>query len=148
MAVLTFGEGYHNFHHEFQADYRNGIKWYHWDPTKWWIKSLSLVGLAKKLRQVSATEILRVRMAMDERRMLAKGACAEKISSMRVMIEEKQLRFKHLHDEYKNAKKTLKAQSIERYRLLKEEMRVAQLEFKMAYEQWLLYGRSLQVAHI
>ena len=24
MALLTFGEGYHNYHHEFQHDYRNG----------------------------------------------------------------------------------------------------------------------------
>lgn len=28
-ALVTFGEGYHNFHHEFPSDYRNGIKWYH-----------------------------------------------------------------------------------------------------------------------
>ncbi len=26
MAFLTFGEGYHNYHHEFQHDYRNGVK--------------------------------------------------------------------------------------------------------------------------
>src|SRR5436190_6171417 len=26
MALFTFGEGYHNFHHEFQHDYRNGVK--------------------------------------------------------------------------------------------------------------------------
>jgi len=36
-AFLTFGEGYHNFHHEFPNDYRNGIMWYHYDPTKWLI---------------------------------------------------------------------------------------------------------------
>lgn len=26
-ALLTFGEGYHNFHHEFPSDYRNGIRY-------------------------------------------------------------------------------------------------------------------------
>lgn len=36
-AVLTFGEGYHNFHHEFPSDYRNGVKWFSYDPTKWCI---------------------------------------------------------------------------------------------------------------
>lgn len=41
-ALVTFGEGYHNFHHEFPADYRNGIRWFDYDPTKWCI---SLVGL-------------------------------------------------------------------------------------------------------
>ena len=29
IALLTFGEGYHNFHHTFANDYRNGIRWYH-----------------------------------------------------------------------------------------------------------------------
>ena len=41
MAILAYGEGYHNFHHKFQADYRNGIRWYHWDPTKWAIQVMS-----------------------------------------------------------------------------------------------------------
>lgn len=45
MALFTFGEGYHNFHHYFQADYRNGIHWYHFDPTKWLIRSLESIGL-------------------------------------------------------------------------------------------------------
>lgn len=48
-ALLTLGEGYHNFHHEFAQDYRNGIKWYHYDPTKWCIRALEWVGLAKNL---------------------------------------------------------------------------------------------------
>ena len=26
-ALLTLGEGYHNFHHEFPSDYRNGVMW-------------------------------------------------------------------------------------------------------------------------
>src|SRR5882757_2331953 len=30
MALFTFGEGYHNYHHTFANDYRNGIRWYHW----------------------------------------------------------------------------------------------------------------------
>jgi len=51
VAFITFGEGYHNFHHIFQADYRNGIKWYQFDPTKWLIKMFSLVGLATKLKK-------------------------------------------------------------------------------------------------
>jgi stearoyl-CoA desaturase (delta-9 desaturase) len=40
-AVLTNGEGYHNFHHQFPSDYRNGVRWYHWDPSKWFIFLLS-----------------------------------------------------------------------------------------------------------
>jgi stearoyl-CoA desaturase (delta-9 desaturase) len=34
VSLFTFGEGYHNFHHEFPYDYRNGLLWYHYDPGK------------------------------------------------------------------------------------------------------------------
>ena len=49
IALLTFGEGYHNYHHSFQRDYRNAIRWWQYDPTKWLIRSLNLIGLAKNL---------------------------------------------------------------------------------------------------
>jgi len=49
-AVLTFGEGYHNFHHEFPSDYRNAIKFYQYDPTKWVITALSYIGQTYNLK--------------------------------------------------------------------------------------------------
>jgi stearoyl-CoA desaturase (delta-9 desaturase) len=52
MALFTCGEGYHNFHHEFQHDYRNGVKPWNWDPTKWLIWTLSKLGLVESLRRV------------------------------------------------------------------------------------------------
>ena len=52
LSLLTYGEGYHNFHHTFQADYRNGHKWYHWDPTKWWIRGFSWVKLTTGLHKI------------------------------------------------------------------------------------------------
>ena len=57
MALLTFGEGYHNYHHEFQHDYRNGVKAWQFDPTKWTIWTLSKLGLTKGLRRVPAETI-------------------------------------------------------------------------------------------
>ena len=53
MALFTCGEGYHNYHHEFQNDYRNGAQPWQWDPTKWLIWSLSKLGLTSHLRRVS-----------------------------------------------------------------------------------------------
>lgn len=50
LAFLTFWEGYHNYHHAFPNDYRNGISWYHFDPTKWLIWVLEKLHLAKNLR--------------------------------------------------------------------------------------------------
>ncbi len=52
LAFFTFGEGYHNYHHEFQHDYRNGVKPWHWDPTKWIIWTGSKLGLISDLRRV------------------------------------------------------------------------------------------------
>ncbi len=56
-AFLTNGEGYHNFHHRFPSDYRNGVKWYHWDPSKWLIYALSKVGLTWDLKRTSDEKI-------------------------------------------------------------------------------------------
>ena len=39
-----YGEGYHNFHHIFAHDYRNGVRWWQWDPTKWLIAACSPSG--------------------------------------------------------------------------------------------------------
>ncbi|PCJ40934.1 MAG: acyl-CoA desaturase [SAR86 cluster bacterium] len=62
IALLTYGEGYHNYHHTFAWDYRNGIKWYHYDPTKWFIKACSWLKLTSNLRACSSwrQEITRV----------------------------------------------------------------------------------------
>ena len=56
-AFVTFGEGYHNFHHEFPSDYRNALKWYQYDPTKVTIWCLSKLGLAWNLKKFSQNAI-------------------------------------------------------------------------------------------
>lgn len=48
-SLLTFGEGYHNFHHEFPSDYRNGVRWFDYDPTKWCIALVSYASLRVKM---------------------------------------------------------------------------------------------------
>jgi stearoyl-CoA desaturase (delta-9 desaturase) len=62
LAFLTYGEGYHNYHHIFQTDYRNGIRWWQWDPTKWLIFGLSKVGLCWNLVRVDNFKIQRAIM--------------------------------------------------------------------------------------
>jgi stearoyl-CoA desaturase (delta-9 desaturase) len=71
LAFLTYGEGYHNFHHQFAHDYRNGIRWWDWDPSKWIICSLSWVGLTRRLKRTPAVVIQRARLAMQFRRVEA-----------------------------------------------------------------------------
>lgn len=67
MAIFTFGEGYHNYHHSFQHDYRNGVKKWQFDPTKWTIWTLSKLGLASELRRVPAEKILLAEMRETRR---------------------------------------------------------------------------------
>ena len=61
VALLTFGEGFHNYHHKFQWDYRNGVRWFHFDPSKWVIWCLSKIGLAKDLKKANYMQILKAR---------------------------------------------------------------------------------------
>lgn len=57
VALVTFGEGYHNFHHTFQHDYRNGVKPWQFDPTKWTVWLLSKFGLVSDIRRVPDEKI-------------------------------------------------------------------------------------------
>jgi stearoyl-CoA desaturase (delta-9 desaturase) len=65
-AVLTNGEGYHNFHHRFPTDYRNGIRWYHWDPSKWAIAVLARLGWVWDVQKVSKFSILEAKLAAEK----------------------------------------------------------------------------------
>ena len=51
MSLFTFGEGYHNYHHKFPSDFRNGVSWFAFDPSKWFINILSIIGFTKNLRK-------------------------------------------------------------------------------------------------
>ena len=62
LALITYGEGYHNYHHTFQWDYRNGIRWWHFDPTKWLIRSLERAGLASGLKRCAPDKIERAKL--------------------------------------------------------------------------------------
>jgi stearoyl-CoA desaturase (delta-9 desaturase) len=64
MAVFSYGEGYHNYHHYFPTDYRNGIRWFHFDPTKWLIKTLSIVGFTNELKKVPEKLINQAKLEM------------------------------------------------------------------------------------
>jgi len=74
LAVITYGEGYHNFHHIFTHDYRNGVRWWQWDPTKWLIAGLERVGLARRLKRTPVFQIQRALLAMQFTRAQARLA--------------------------------------------------------------------------
>ncbi|KAK2807285.1 stearoyl-CoA 9-desaturase [Emmonsiellopsis sp. PD_5] len=67
-ALVTLGEGYHNFHHEFPSDYRNAIEWWQYDPTKWAIWSWKMLGLAYDLKEFRRNEIEKGRLQQEQKR--------------------------------------------------------------------------------
>jgi stearoyl-CoA desaturase (delta-9 desaturase) len=69
LAPITYGEGYHNFHHQWQWDYRNGALWYQWDTTKWLLNVLGWMGLVGEFRRVPAEAMIRARLRMEEKRL-------------------------------------------------------------------------------
>ncbi len=157
MAILTFGEGYHNYHHFFQADYRNGVRWYQWDPTKWAIWTMSALGMARRLKRVSAAEILKAKIAMEQKRMAARGASHERLQALRDRIEASHKRLQELQFQMKAEMKLRVAQRAERRRVaqaerqtqfaeLRAEMALAQVEFRNAVAAWQAYARAWRTA--
>ncbi|KIY52154.1 delta 9-fatty acid desaturase protein [Fistulina hepatica ATCC 64428] len=63
-AIVTMGEGYHNFHHQFPMDYRNAYLWHQYDPTKWFIAVCNMIGLARHLRVFPDNEVRKGALSM------------------------------------------------------------------------------------
>ncbi|KAF9279285.1 hypothetical protein BGZ68_008031 [Mortierella alpina] len=68
-ALVTLGEGYHNFHHEFPQDYRNAIRFYQYDPTKWLIAFCAFLGLASDLKRFPTNEIKKGEVRMQQQKL-------------------------------------------------------------------------------
>jgi stearoyl-CoA desaturase (delta-9 desaturase) len=124
ISLLTFGEGYHNYHHTFANDYRNGIRWYHFDPTKWLIWALDRLGLAHGLKRVNEYHI--------KERMLAEKK-GEALDALKVSLnqrkEELGKTISHVSDEI--AKKLVQArEQIESYYTQKNDSSVSKDELK------------------
>jgi fatty-acid desaturase len=53
VALLCFGEGWHNNHHAYPTSARHGLAWYEIDMSWWVIRFLQILGLAKSVRSAS-----------------------------------------------------------------------------------------------
>ncbi|MCX7960307.1 MAG: fatty acid desaturase, partial [Burkholderiales bacterium] len=54
IALLTFGEGWHNNHHRFPGAARQGFRWWEIDLTYYGLKGLAALGLIWDLKPVPA----------------------------------------------------------------------------------------------
>jgi stearoyl-CoA desaturase (delta-9 desaturase) len=58
VALITFGEGWHNNHHAHPTSARHGLAWYEFDPSWIQIKILKFLGIAKSIRVAKTTSAL------------------------------------------------------------------------------------------
>ena len=148
FALLTNGEGYHNFHHQFQFDYRNGVRWYHWDPTKWLIRLLAIFRQTYDLRTTSQAQILVAKLALKQRRLADRvdPFITEKLESIRAKVEKAQKRLRLLNKEYFSLKENIRRQSRHKLIHLRADLKIAKIEFEQSCKQWNLYLQYLQTA--
>jgi len=126
IALFTFGEGYHNYHHTFASDYRNGIRWYQWDPTKWAIWTLSKLGLARNLKTVNHCIIQR--KIVEERTRYAlehagQSDIAQRIEQAAQNLRERLITLSALLKEYHQASKDAREQIARQIKEAKQAVR-------------------------
>ena len=152
MAVCTFGEGYHNYHHEFQYDYRNGVKPWQWDPTKWTIWTLGKLGLVSGLRTIPEEKILKAQIAEHERKLQAKleSRPVPISETVRTMLENARARtqaaladWEVLLREYRSAANRRGEVSRAELRELKSRLQAASGQLRSSIRQWIAAYREI-----
>lgn len=135
MAFLTHGEGYHSYHHRFPSDYRNGVRWYHWDPTKWTVWLLDKCGLVTDLRRMSEAQIISARSEVEKEKILNHIE-----NNRRHDFAEAHPKLTAAYEELKSRLKAWEERAIlyKRNKLEKFQLRQAKKEFFATRRQWLV----------
>lgn len=147
ISLVTYGEGYHNYHHTFAQDYRNGIRWYHFDPTKWLIWTLHKLGLASDLKQVSEFRIKKELLLHHRDDLLQKLK-----QSFHEQREQFAMSVIEVHDSLAEKLATLhtlleKAREIPKQELM-PQIRRAKSEFKAEWKRWKVTLRMISKMNI
>ncbi len=131
MALVTYGEGYHNFHHHFQTDYRNGIRFFDFDPTKWVISFMSLVGLAWDLKRTPDEDILKAKILMDGKRLDRKWSSSHEIKAkFGHLISELAANLDKIKSFKKELQADVKRKNQQRILELRKNIELAKINFK------------------
>lgn len=143
ISLVSFGEGYHNYHHSFASDYRNGILWFNFDPTKWIIWTLSKLGLAKSLVKIDTLAIKRKLMEEDKLMMIDKLKHINAKESLETAINSMAERITNKIAEIRNIKFKFKDSSKEEQQILKNELKTQYREFKLEWKDWIKLVNSV-----
>ena len=153
IAFFTYGEGYHNYHHEFQSDYRNGVRWWHWDPTKWLIKCCSWLGLARNLKRIPDFKIQRALLTAQFERARERLERAGNAEYWRQRLEVEYQEFLASLNEWKalqqrriELQKTAVGEMLQdRWDSVTERTRLKELEFALKMQRKRLRYLTLQL---
>lgn len=145
VALFTYGEGYHNFHHIFHADYRNGVRWYHYDPTKWMIRFMSYFNWAQNLRRTPDYEIFKARMEMLEKYKQSNTTYMERyehlLGTLKSKADEAHVRLNQLIAEYNRLRSEMATTQL---KSMRTQIDNAKREVRYLQKQWRL---CLKAAH-
>ena len=148
-ALLTLGEGYHNYHHTFPIDYRNGIRAWHFDPSKWWIRLMSYIGVTKDLVRVPQDTIVKARVRMQalqaESWLVDQPRLAEHLQTARIRLEQLVEEWGELKAQLTDLKSRTRSRSKEAVQNLRKEVKEARSRYRAAYREWVW---SLQNPHL
>lgn len=145
LAPFLCGEAYHNYHHSFQSDYRNGIRWYHWDPAKWAIWLGSHTPLVTHLHRTPSYLVVRARAEMDFKRLKDKMnripsefwlPLQERLLKLRQGLEEAALQFTQAKRNYLEFRKNVAERSRESLKTAQESLRETEQAFQQKWELW------------
>ena len=142
LAFLTYGEGYHNFHHTFQHDFRNGVHWWHFDPSKWLILMGSWMGLTRDLKQASKLQIEKARLKMQLQRALLQAEKDAEAVRLRAALESAYGQFVTTLNEWSRVRKewlaTRRAKVTQRLDLIEMRNRYLEIQYSLRLKrrQW------------
>ncbi|MBL38165.1 MAG: acyl-CoA desaturase [Xanthomonadales bacterium] len=135
IALVTWGEGYHNYHHAFQSDYRNGIRWWQYDPSKWLINSLAWVGMVTDRKRTPWFRIQRARLTMEFARLKQRAEGEGIQESWRELFEREYQQFRETIGEWQaiQMRKVENGAEVLRDRWHQTELRTSlkELEFRL-----------------
>ncbi len=159
LAFFTYGEGYHNFHHIFEGDYRNGIKWWHYDPTKWFIKACSYIKLTSNLKVSPESRIEKARADMllktSKERLLKLKKMANYQEQLDKLQQEYENLMTQLNDYYDTKRRLLdikkkdiqdRVAQLALHQELSKQTEQLKQRWHLQKKQWLAFNQNLQIA--
>ncbi|MFQ3271311.1 MAG: stearoyl-CoA desaturase (delta-9 desaturase) [Lentimonas sp.] len=153
LALVTFGEGYHNYHHAFAADYRNGIRWYHFDPSKWTIWLASKLGMTEKLRVINDIALQKA-LVLKDKTMIIEHLEEEMdavAAEFKAKLEEVSAVFEEKAAAMMLKARELKQASDDQRKIIKQELKAQRASLKVTWKEWITLTKQIskdyQLAH-